>query len=574
MLRNSPACLRRLPVWLAVFLVGLSVYLFCLPADLRNNGDTVDRFFVTQALIRHQSLEIVCGANPNDTRLVLGRHGCYYSIYAPGQTLLMVPLYVLGDGIAHLTGGSPDFGIAVAVRSLDAILAALLLVVLYFLSRRLGYSRRTAIGLTLLIGFVSTLWPDEQSGQEHTQVALALAAAVLAVLYLRDLLRSRAPDRHVAAAAGLTGLACGFGLLTRYDFVLETVIIAAFGLWLGWRSSGPDRRRPAPIALGLVLGLLPFLVADGVWNAIRFGSPWNVGEAASAQFGFPIWQGVPNLLFSPAKGLIWYLPLVWLLPLALNSLRKRDGELAALLGVLFVVTLLFYANVVYWHGDPDWGPRYLFVVVPIFLLPLGDLLRRVPRMSLLGRGSLAAVILLSLAVQLVAVSVDQWRFWYHLIGYRQAHGEVFTWSATGYNYYWTRTPSLDPELYQFQSLGSVIGVSTGSRSDSIYLHWQNAAGPAGTSIRATDTRMKVGVSKHPMNSFSPIWLNTRYEWTTPEPVPMSAASRIIVVAALALLFSLGAASLHGYFWSAETGPAEETSGSGPGTVESRPAREA
>lgn len=557
---------RRTPTWLALFALGLSMYLLTLPADLRNNGDTIDRFLVTRSIVNNGSIQVGC--NPGDNRVVVGRHGRCYAIYGPGQTVAMVPLYVVGEAASGVSGVSSDFATAVAAHSLDAILAALLLVFFYLLALQVGYRRSTAIVLTIILAFASTLWPDEQSGQEHTQIALALVVAVYAILKATQPHSEVAEMRAFALTRSrrwllLAGLAAGFGIFTRYDFAVEVLILVCFLLWQGINAAprpepshdvaGSKRRLPRVFdQLGWFLcGLAPFLLLDALWNTLRFGAPWRLGESASAQFGFPIVQGFFSLLVSPAKGLVWYLPLLWLLPLALLTFRRRNRALMWLILSLFASTVLFYANVAYWHGDPGWGPRYLFPLVPLLALPLGEVFERFPSMRLPARGVIIGVLGLSLALQLAAVSVDPWRFWYHLIQYRQHSAKKFVWKPTHYRYYWSRNPGLDPELYQFVAVADVAKVGFGDRSAAIKLYSGSATGPSGSSIQRYDGRQMVGVARRPLDTVSPLWLNDRYQWFDPLPVPLSLAARVVIIGILLALAGLSGLVLHLQFWSKE-----------------------
>lgn len=565
--------LARAPTWLALFVLGLSAYLLTMPADLRNNADTTYRLDVTKSLL-HGHIWIQCGPpSPNDSRVVLGRHGCWYAIYGPGQSALMAPLYVIGKGVSRLTATPEDFATAVFTRALDPILGALVLVFFYLLAVAVGYQRRTAIVLAIILAFASTLWPDVQSGQEQTQVTLALAVAVYAALRARNSSTLRQGRRWLL----LSGGAAGVGLFTRYDFVIYAVVLLGFVMWWfrrgfnteaqrrGQAPSDPDRRKRAysdprrPWLLAgacFLLGLVPFGVADGLWNTVRFGAPWRLGESASAQLGLPIWQGVPNLLLSPAKGIVWYLPLLWLLPLAIRPFWRRSPDQGWLIAVLFASAVLFYANIVYWHGDPAWGPRYLFPVVPLLILPLGELIESFASLRFSVRGLIVGVIGLSLALQLSAVLADPWRFWYHLIQQRENAGQLFKWGPKNYNYYWSSHPGFDPELYQFAAVKDVVAIGLGRRQalmpersrspDAPSRRRCRSITPART--RAYDACQLPGVSFRPLNTISPIWLNDRYQWYSPAPVPLSTASRAAIMALLLALAGLGGGVLHVQFW--------------------------
>jgi hypothetical protein len=171
-----------------------------------------------------------------------------------------------------------------------------------------------------------------------------------------------------------SGVAAGFGLFTRYDFIVDAVIVASFIVWRFYAQAGGAQqhrvREGLRELLWFVVGVLPFALLDGAWNTIRFGAPWKVGESAVAQFGFPLWQGIPNLLVSPGKGLLWYVPLLLLVPFGATRFYRCVPSLAWLIAALSMASLLFYGTVQYWHGDPAWGPRYLFPLVPLLILPL------------------------------------------------------------------------------------------------------------------------------------------------------------------------------------------------------------
>ncbi len=538
------------PPWLSIGMLALSIFILTMPADLRNNGDTVYRFFVTRNLIGHtHTLELECGTTSSDSRLAVGRHNCTYAIYGPGQTIAMLPLYVVGKVAATVTGAPKDFVIGVSARALDPILGAAALVIFYFLAVLIGYRRRTAVALTLLVAFATTFWPDVQSGQESPQVTLALLAAVYAAVRATKVTPETPSEASFATISdngwiALSGAAAGFGLFTRYDFILETVVLAGFIVWCSWDPAKTTQLSPVGVALRALLwfaaGVAPFALADGVWNTLRFGAPWKVGESAAAQFGFPVWQGVPNLLVSPGKGLVWYAPLLVLVPFAARRFFRRDPRLAWLIGVLFIASLLFYGSVQYWHGDPAWGPRYLFPVVPLLILPLGEIIDGFSQHRAAFQSVALALVTLSFLVQVSAVTVDPWRFWYHLVQQTQNSGRQWQWGATKYNYYWKESPV----LYQLVAVRDVLQIAEGNKSQYIPFARKKCLNPRyrGPLPRA-DAGQLAGVSCRPLNTISPIWLNDRYQWISPLPVPLSLAARFVITAILVLLAALSSLSL-------------------------------
>jgi hypothetical protein len=418
----------------------------------------------------------------------------------------------------------------------------------YFLALLAGYRRRTAAILTLLVAFATTFWPDVQSGQETPQVTLALLAAVYAALRAAGVapeLRSKNSRRELTQSGWVvvSGFAAGFGLFTRYDFFVTTIIVAGFIVWCfsaRARPSGQNTLRVALRALLLfALGVLPFALLDAAWNTLRFGAPWKVGESAAAQFGFPLWQGIPNLLVSPGKGILWYVPLLLLVPFAARRFYARVPNLAWLIAALFVATLLFYGSVLYWHGDPAWGPRYLFPIVPLLILPTGEIFDRFQQYGAAFQSLALALVTLSFLVQLSAVTVDPWRFWYHLVQQTQQSGKQWQWGATKYNYYWKESPV----LYQFEAVRDVLQIAEGNKSRYVPLAPTCLDHKYRGPLPRADAGQLAGVSCRPLNTNSPIWLNDRYQWVGPLPVPLSIAARAAITAFLALVATLGSLSL-------------------------------
>lgn len=442
------------PALLGLFF--LSVYLLTGSNDLKHNGDTLLRYQTTQALV-DQDHAWIDHPKSLDTRVAQGVGGHLYAFYAPGQAILMAPLYVAGKVVAHHLKLPYEVTTLYATRSLDLILGALLAVLFYLMASSLGYGRRSAVGLTLIFGLATVAWPDAQSGLEQTQVNLFLFAAVYSVWqFVRQDCRSR---RWVACA----GTAVGWAVLTRYDALLYVPILIVFPIWMRFQAS--QRPKVAADLTVYGLALAPWLLAVALWDYGRFGSVFRTGLHEQT-LGESPWVGLANLLVSPGKGLIWYLPLVFALPWALKAFFRKRASLATFLTVLVLIPIAFYSNVLYWHGDPSWGPRYLYTSVPYLVLPLGEVLiawrflAKAPRVTFLG------LVATSLVIQVSAISVTQWRFWYRLEAIQQQSvepadwfGTPFHWGAQHYQYYWKVRQS--PILIQLDNVYQVARLSLG-----------------------------------------------------------------------------------------------------------------
>lgn len=449
--------LRAVAVPLLLGVAVLAIYLLTGAADLKQNGDTDLRFQTAQAIVEYHRAWV---DQPwwYDLRMVPGRGGHLYAYYAPGQALFMVPLYILGRVIAHHLSLPYDVTTLYAARSLDLWLGALLAVVFYLMGRGIGYSARTAVVLTLIFAFATAAWPDAQSALEQTQVDLFLLIGVYAVWrFVAGSLRRRPWMLLAGAAAGLA-------VFTRYDAALYVPVLALYPA-----ITRLVRRESGIVWDWLVYaaGALPGAAIVAYWDWLRFGSVFNMG-LRTPTFGEPVLVGLGGLTISPGKGLLWYVPILLLLPWAAPRFARLHPSLSGLFAALVLMTLGFYSGVLYWHGDPAWGPRYLYAVLPYLVLPLGTILQTWPRRALSLRAAFLTLTAVSLAIQVSAVSVTQWRYWYHLeVIHQQTSsaaawtGRPFHWGPQNYHYYWI--PSQSPLIWQFADLYQVVRLDMGDR---------------------------------------------------------------------------------------------------------------
>jgi hypothetical protein len=129
------------------------------------------------------------------------------------------------------------------------------------------------------------------------------------------------------------------------------------------------------MALSIVLFFM------GLVNYIRFDSFTEFGYGS--YFGTlsynRSWTGLIGLLASPGKGLIFYFPIVILLPLALKYMYKENKWLFFLIIYIILVNWLYFGTLDdsesrNWSGAIAWGPRYLVPILPFITLAFGTLL--------------------------------------------------------------------------------------------------------------------------------------------------------------------------------------------------------
>jgi hypothetical protein len=119
-------------------------------------------------------------------------------------------------------------------------------------------------------------------------------------------------------------------------------------------------RKLWPIALGAALYLIESRLRRGSFTSTYY---FHDHPAISERGGFsnPLLSGIVDILFSPGKGLIFYLP-------ALFLAAKQEQKWHRLMLLFVAGMVLVYAKWWDWSGDWFWGPRFfLFASIPAAL---------------------------------------------------------------------------------------------------------------------------------------------------------------------------------------------------------------
>lgn len=290
------------------------------------------------------------------------------------------------------------FGMAAGVIQVfgTAPLAALMLVVMHGVLRRLGFSAKESVWLALAYGFATPIFFRTGFLNHNLLVAHATLCS-FALLFRGEKLESRAGPLALAGAA--LGAAIGF------DYA-GVVPAGALGLYAAvrFRSALPARR--AVTRLGWLLGgacvpvggLLgyqwwafghPLLPAQAYMPATQYsGFGWN-------GFDWPALDLLANNLFDPRFGLVAFGPLLalgLLQPLIARrgSVHVQPPERTLAVG-LFVALLVFASANQYARLQWNTGFRMLAPAVPLLFLLCADVLVRLPRVAAIAACLLATL---------------------------------------------------------------------------------------------------------------------------------------------------------------------------------------
>jgi hypothetical protein len=336
-----------------------------------------------------------------------GLDGRHYTKGAAAQALLALPLTAAGTFGARALGlpaARADLAARFVASFFNAAVTALLLALLYLAARGLGVGPRAAFAAALMAGFTTPLWVYAKSFMAEPLQAVGLLLA----------LEGAARANESEGARGRCGLGIFIAVSVKLSMLPLALAAAAPIVLAGVRALG----RPA-------LGLFAALAGHAVYNALRFGTPLETGygaQATAAAYTTPIAVGLYGLLFSSGKGVAWFAPGVWLVPIGVRAMLGRwlapaHGVVSRILALAFappaaraavgaalawVAGLALYARFQHWAGDGSYGPRYLVPLLPLAFVPVAFALEHASR----WRRALAwALALAGLLVQIGGVAI-------------------------------------------------------------------------------------------------------------------------------------------------------------------------
>ena len=354
-------------------------------------SDAVVTYDVTRQMVEHRSIALSADLVGNEA--YRGPDGQYYSPFGIFQALWNIPFYVAGRAAYALLparGMSLEMVTKAAVALGNACTAALAVWLVWWIAASAASTARGALAAALTAGFATSLWPYSKFGFNVPLSALLIAA--IAWYSIEGARTGR------ATTTALAGIMCGLALLTRHEFGLAALPSILLLAWYGRR------------ALGKTLGWWALGVAPGagVWalyNLARYGSPIETGYFKDQTLGMggSLIDGLWGQIASPGASVFVYSPVMLMAPVAVWLIRKREPQLAWLVGGTALLFTIFYSQLESWAGGRSYGPRYLVPFMPLLCVPLAVWMSHCRR-SVRVAGFVVA--LLSCVVQVPGVLVD------------------------------------------------------------------------------------------------------------------------------------------------------------------------
>ena len=248
----------------------------------------------------------------------------------------------------------------------------------FLISRAFKYKITTSLLLAFILGLATIFFAYSQTSFNNAPSVFFLLAGFLFF--------KRFMDNQKILYSIVSAVLLVFGFMIRHD-AIYVIIPLFFFLTLSvifqktWTLAGIIQKikKVLSFALPLALGY----EFERTIESMRYvaESSANIGVAAASianQFGragavhADLGAGMFGLLFSPGAGLFVYVPILLTVFFAFPDFFRKNKIftiLFLLIAIVFIVGQ--YGSMNAWQGYTAWSPKYLYVLIPFLLLPLG-----------------------------------------------------------------------------------------------------------------------------------------------------------------------------------------------------------
>lgn len=313
--------------------------------------------------------------------------GLIYSQYGIGLPFLFMPFIILAQTISSFIYIPQNITIPFLISFYNIPFTMLSLWFIKEILFKLGINKKQANATTVIVAICTSYWHYSVSEfSEITQLAFLLGCIYTSII------NNKNKWRYFSIWFSLL-----ISIKVAYLILLPVFII--YGL--------VESKKRKNLLLNDVLNgasfILPFGIILGIFNYVRFGSFIEFGYGGNPGFGFSISNLVSTCfpsIFSLNYGIIPFNPILLVFPLWIK-LFQHNRSFGFL--TLLIIGIWFSIMCSYNYGwGWGWGQRYLFVVVPLLVLPIAYL----PSINLNKMSKILFILLayISSFIQLMSVS--------------------------------------------------------------------------------------------------------------------------------------------------------------------------
>jgi hypothetical protein len=298
----------------------------------------------------------------------------YVMAYFPiGVSVLWLPWLVFANELGHFIKSLPLEVLRVWLIGIaSATMGWLMLYLSYRLTRRVATSRSALIA-AIMVGLASPFVYYQLREPLYAHTASALITGLLLIIWWPS---DGAQDLTLGRAAAI-GAMIGFTSLVRWQSAIY-LVLPLYSAAKGIRDGG-RKQLPQVIRYLLILGIVTVLCfAPQLAHWYLFFGKWLTVPQGDSFMEWNMAFLIPTL-FSPLRGLLFWMPVFFLALTGLLRLMRSKSNLA--IPLLLVITLSLYVNgsVRDWFAGGGYGPRRFISELPILIIGLAILLDWFPR---------------------------------------------------------------------------------------------------------------------------------------------------------------------------------------------------
>ncbi len=392
-----------------IFLFFLSIYLLTFSGHFYSSDGWTSAATAKSIIINKDFALMEEDAKPLESQnypaCMRGRQGKCYSKYGILQSLLYIPLFIIGNFFSKLFPHLPfQFITQFVMSTLNCFITALTSTIVFFFSNKMGFTQRLSFFLSVIYGLFTMAFPYSKFCFCEPIVTFFLLVSIYFLFSFQASSERREYGRNLIHLI-VSGIAFSFAVLTR----INSLII--FPLMCMYIFVGSKKVKNCFI---FIAAGFPFMILLFLYNYFRFGNIFETGYGNEIHhFNIPFFEGLYGLLFSSGKSIFVYSPILLLAPFSLLKMMKKMRYEGIVFSLIFLTFLFFYAKWKSWEGGFTWGPRFLLPTMPYLVISLGFLLhptKNLKNKNLSLKNQIFVVLffvllLVSMAVQIVGISI-------------------------------------------------------------------------------------------------------------------------------------------------------------------------
>ena len=338
-------------------------------------GDGLENYLTAESMVLDHNLTIhdrpfEVKEMKYEARGIVDPEGGFHSTYGIGMPILLIPLYVLGNLISKFIPNIPhDYLTQFAVSMTNPIIVALTALVLFVFLENLAYSKRTAFFTAVCYSFCTMSFIYARSGFSEPAVGLFVMAGLF-LIYKYEKTRFNKYLLYAACCMGYT-------LLIKKNSFLYLPVIASYLIYKSFKTRSPAEfiKLWLTISIPILFFILAYFYVQNIGMKNISATNQKAFERLIADgtvLGLQILKGLYYYFLSPGKGFFLYnIPLILAL-FAIKDFTKKRKELAAYIVIFIAVNILYYSLKFIRGTIFSWGPRYLYLLVPLMCMFLAE----------------------------------------------------------------------------------------------------------------------------------------------------------------------------------------------------------